>query len=911
MWPETPESRSLRRAIEALAFEGILNPIRGGWITGGLTIRAPHRLQATGRVRLLAPPVDDAGHPVTLGALGRGLTDAGHDPQILLRAIRRSAHFLRAAGSVPPGRLHLQGLALEAALIEGHPYHPGFKSRIGFDDADNAAYGPEAAAPIAPQWLGVAPDLVTRTGTDPAAGFAPDGAVPVHPWQWRQLQADPVIRAWLADGRLRLLDHRGPAMQATSSLRTLATLDGRDHLKLSLGVGVTSSIRDLVPWSVAVAPAISDWLSQVVAADPALADLTVLREHGAVIVGRAELGGRLAAIRRTAPPHDAVPLSALTLTEPDGAPLIARWLARHGTRPWVAQLLEVLRPVWHLMTHHGIALEAHGQNLLIRHQDGWPTGLIARDFSESLEYAQDRLARPDLRPDLDRIEPGYDAAPDGTHHRMADATDLRDLVMDCLVTHVLSDLADLLHRRHLLPEPAFWAMARAALPPAPGLHSDAPTYPAESLAAGLLGRAGSHPAPNPLRTPDPMPDLFRLNDRLVDPWALDLPDLLADRAPDRTSVALHLTDRAACLAQILRLRAAGASCYPIHPETPAQQARDLAQRAGCDRLAHDGGLEELGCVDLTHPGGVLIQMSSGTTGAPKVIARSWTAIQTEIDAYIRAFPEAQDMTPVIAAPITHSYGLIAGVLVGQARGHVPLVLDSANPRAILRQLAGIRDPLLYAAPPLLHVLARLAGPVGMHAVMSSGTVLPQPWFDAIRGASRHMFQQYGCSEAGCLAIAADPRTPDDMGAPLPHVRLTAGSAAPGPVVVQDARTEIQTGDLGVIDPRGHLIFAGRAAEVIDVAGLNVYPAQIEAAAMALPGIHDAVAFAIPDPAAMQRPALAYAGELSEADLDAHLAGVLSPRQRPARLIRLAALPRGANGKIARRDLADTLLEVAP
>ena len=50
-------------------------------------------------------------------------------------------------------------------------------------------------------------------------------------------------------------------MQATASLRTLAACDGGDHLKLSLGVGVTSSVRDLMPWSVAVAPKPSrDWL---------------------------------------------------------------------------------------------------------------------------------------------------------------------------------------------------------------------------------------------------------------------------------------------------------------------------------------------------------------------------------------------------------------------------------------------------------------------------------------------------------------------------------------------------------------------------------------------------------------------------------------------------------------------------
>ncbi|WP_415639317.1 IucA/IucC family protein, partial [Paracoccus nototheniae] len=768
MSPESrPETRALRQTIEALAFEGILHPVRGGWIIGGLAIRAPHRLQASGRVRLLGNPCDDQGRPVTIGALGRGLAAAGHDPQTLLRAMRRSARFLRAAGPVAANRLRLTDLALEAALIEGHPYHPGFKARTGFSDADNAAFGSEGAATIRPLWLHVDPALVTRTGSDPAAGWAPPGAIPVHPWQWRQMQADPTVRALLAEGRLAPLTNEGPAMQATASLRTLAARDGGDHLKLSLGVGVTSSRRDLVPWSVAVAPAISDWLGRVVASDPALAGLAILPEHGAVIVARGALGGRLAAIRRNPPPVGAVPLSALGLREPDGRPLIADWLARHGTRAWVGQLLAVLRPVWHLMTHHAIALEAHGQNLLITHDDGWPTGLVARDFSESLEYVPRLLARPDLAPDLGAIEPDIDQAPPGTYHRMAGSADLRDLVMDCLITHVLSDLADLLHDTGLMPEPAFWQLARAALPTIAPHPTDAPLFPAESLAARLLGHDATHLVPNPLKGPA-MSAIFRLNDVTVDPFAPEVPDLMAGRDPDRTRIALHLPDSAACLSQILRLRAAGASCHPIHPEVPAQQARDLARRAGCNLMLTKGGLQDLG-QDAPHaPGGVLIQTSSGTTGAPKIIARSWAAIQTEIDAYLRAFPQAAGMTPVIAAPVTHSYGLIAGVLVAQARGHVPVVLDGANPRAILRRLAQIPDPLIYAAPPLLHVLARLAGPRkggmgGLHAAMSSGTVLPQPWFDAIRAAAGHLFQQYGCSEVGCLSIAPDPRTPEDMG----------------------------------------------------------------------------------------------------------------------------------------------------
>ena len=410
-----------------------------------------------------------------------------------------------------------------------------------------------------------------------------------------------------------------------------------------------------------------------------------------------------------------MPLSALSLTQPDGRALIAPWLAAHGTQAWTARLLTILQPVWRLMTHHGIALEAHGQNLLITHDGGWPTGLVARDFSESLEYMPDRLSLP--APDLAAIEPAMAGAPDGTYNRMGRATDLRDLVADCLITHVLSDLADLLHRTGHLPEAIFWRLARAALPHAPSLRTDAATVPAESLAAGLLGRTETHPAPNPLKEPA-MTRLFHLNDTLIDPFGPDAPDLLAGRDPDRTRIALLMTDRAACLTQILRLRDAGASCHPIHPETPPDQARDLARRAGCDLMMTDAGLQGLG-QDAPHaPGGVLIQTSSGTTGAPKIIARSWAAIQTEIDAYRARLSaggrdDAGDRGP--RSPFLWTDRRGAGRTgTGTCSGGA----GPRQPRAILRQLAVPRSADLCRT-----AAAACAGAVGRGAGAARGDVV--------------------------------------------------------------------------------------------------------------------------------------------------------------------------------------------
>ena len=912
------EARVLRQLIEALATEGLLGPVPGGWEVAGLILHAPYRRGGFGRVRLMGMPQGADGLPLRLNTLVAALAAAGHDTALLGSALARTAHFLRAAGPAQPDRLSLRGAALDAALIEGHPYHPCFKSRIGFSDADNAAFGPEAGQGFQALWLAADPALVTARGTDLAAGSGlhpPPGRVlmPVHPWQWRHLSRAPAMARWLAEGRVTLMGAAGPMMRATQSLRTLASLrSGGDHLKLSLAVGITSSVRDIAPWSVAVAPAISDWLRQVVAEDPAFArwPLTILPEHGAAILGRDRLGGQLAALRRSPPPEGAVPVNALTLREPDGRPLIAPWLTRHGVDRWVTRLLEVLLlPIWHLMVAHGIGLEAHGQNLLLGHDDGSPSGLVARDFHESLEYVPGCLSRPELLPDLAAIDPGFGAAPDGLYHRMGRPADLRDLVLDCLGVHVLSDLAHLLHAEGWMPESRFWANCRAILArhavlcgtPSAAFGLAEPNLPAERLAGRVLGVAEAcHPVPNPLAE-RPKMHSFRIDVRPYDPATMVLPDLLGSADPAATRIALHLSDKAACLAQILRLRDAGASVYPIHPETPAEQALDLARRAGCTRLATDQGGIDLQAAALSMPGGVLIQMSSGTTGAPKVIARSWAAIETEIAAYRQALPEGDVHTPVIAAPITHSYGLIAGVLVGMARGKVPVILDTANPLKILRQLAEIEAPLLYAAPALLHALARLAGPGKLPAaVMSSGTVLPQPWFDTIKAAARGLYQQYGCSEAGCLSLTTAPQTPEDMGLPLPHLRLLAGSKAPAPVQVEGGP---DTGDLGVIDGRGHLIFAGRAAEVIDVAGINVYPAEIERVALAFPGVSDAVAFALPDASAHQRPGLAFTGAASTSALEAYLAVQLSPRQRPLRLFAVETMPRGPGGKVSRRALS--------
>lgn len=379
-------------------------------------------------------------------------------------------------------------------------------------------------------------------------------------------------------------------------------------------------------------------------------------------------------------------------------------------------------------------------------------------------------------------------------------------------------------------------------------------------------------------------------------------------------IAVRLRDTAESLAFILAARRHGVTLLPIHAALPDEGARRLAERAGCHRLFLDDlDGEILTAAAAPVPGeGQLLQMSSGTTGDPKCIARSWGSVEREIESYVAAFTEPEGMTPVIACPITHSYGLICGLFVGLRRGEgggpAPVVLDHGNPKYLLRRLRGIDRPLLYTSPAMLHTLARLL-PEGerIHAAMTSGTILPTPWFDAIRSRVVHFFQQYGCSETGCIAVNPDLHQPDAIGRPLPHHRVSAGASAelPAEIVVTGHDGEVRTADLGFARPDGMLIFVARMDDTINVSGLNVYPGEVEDVVMAMPGVTDAVAFARPDPFAGERVTLLFSAEAQVAPraLQDWCRRWLAGHQVPSEAVQVEAIPRQANGKISRREVA--------
>jgi malonyl-CoA/methylmalonyl-CoA synthetase len=117
-----------------------------------------------------------------------------------------------------------------------------------------------------------------------------------------------------------------------------------------------------------------------------------------------------------------------------------------------------------------------------------------------------------------------------------------------------------------------------------------------------------------------------------------------------------------------------------------------------------------------------------------------------------------------------------------------------------------------------------------------------------------------------------------------------------------------SGDLGRVDERGYVSIVGRAKDLIISGGFNVYPAEVEAAIEALPGVAECavigvrhadfgegvVAIVTPKPGA----------DLEEKAIQAALSNELAKFKQPKRVFITSELPRNAMGKVQKKELRD-------
>jgi malonyl-CoA/methylmalonyl-CoA synthetase len=111
-----------------------------------------------------------------------------------------------------------------------------------------------------------------------------------------------------------------------------------------------------------------------------------------------------------------------------------------------------------------------------------------------------------------------------------------------------------------------------------------------------------------------------------------------------------------------------------------------------------------------------------------------------------------------------------------------------------------------------------------------------------------------------------------------------------------------TGDLGAFDGEGYLSILGRAKDLVITGGLNVYPAEVEAALDVLPGVRASAVIGVPHSDFGEAVVACVMGAVEEQTLRAALRDRLAAFKIPKRVVVMDDLPRNAMGKVQKAEL---------
>jgi long-chain acyl-CoA synthetase len=351
--------------------------------------------------------------------------------------------------------------------------------------------------------------------------------------------------------------------------------------------------------------------------------------------------------------------------------------------------------------------------------------------------------------------------------------------------------------------------------------------------------------------------------------------------------------------------------------------------------------------DLLDPvrGGVMLY-TSGTTGRPKGVYRRQPPAA---EAGPNPEPMVRGESVVLCTgPLYHAAPLQTNLNVPLQRGVSVVLMDRWDAEETLHLIERHRVTHTHMVATMFHRLLALPAAVKEHYDLSSLRYLlhgaaPTPIHvkrAMLDWLGPKIYEYYAATEGGGTFISPAEwlERPGSVGRANPgrvvEIRGEDGRLlAPGEIgTVYFSRPEVGAfeyfkdpektaraylgdrftlGDHGYLDEDGYLFLTGRTSEVIISAGVNIYPAEIDAVLLMHPAVADAASVGVPDEergeevkavvqlAAGFQPTDALAGELIDF-CRARLAHFKCPRSVDFD----PALPRGEAGKIQRQRVRE-------
>jgi acyl-CoA synthetase (AMP-forming)/AMP-acid ligase II len=362
-----------------------------------------------------------------------------------------------------------------------------------------------------------------------------------------------------------------------------------------------------------------------------------------------------------------------------------------------------------------------------------------------------------------------------------------------------------------------------------------------------------------------------------------------------------------------------------------------------DIAAAPAGVPDVG--DASGTGGTMIY-TSGTTGKPKGAVRSGAPDPELVGALLNLLGYRPDDIYITSGPLYHS-GPGAFMGIGMLFGQTIVVQRKFDAEDWLRLVDKYKVSSTFSAPALIRMVCALPKEVKDRYDRSSMRVMianAAPWSYALKQQyvadfpPESLFEVYGSTELGIdtvLLPADQMRKPGSCGQPAPGIEIAlldedgnevtgTGPDHAGEVFIRsrgvydayykndasyesNSRGDYHTvGDVAYWDDEGYLYICDRKTDMIISGGMNIYPAEIEAALEQHPEIYDVAVFGIPSEewgevvhaTVVRAPGSSLTGEEIAAFGREHLASYKVPRSVDF----MDELPRTGSGKILKRRL---------
>lgn len=349
---------------------------------------------------------------------------------------------------------------------------------------------------------------------------------------------------------------------------------------------------------------------------------------------------------------------------------------------------------------------------------------------------------------------------------------------------------------------------------------------------------------------------------------------------------------------------------------------------------------------LRHQDLAALQYTGGTTGVAKGAMLSHGNLLSNVcqaHAWVHPYAQGDRECVVTALPLYHIFALTANCLTFMKLGARNVLI--VNPRdipAFIKELSKVKFTALTGVNTLFNALLNNAEfakldfsslSITLGGGMAVQEVIAQRWLQV---TGRPIAQAYGLTETS-PAVTINPFDKIDfngsIGLPVPStdVRIRENNqdraigesgeiCVKGPQVtagywnrpdetakVFDEDGFLLTGDIGYMNDKGYVFILDRKKDMILVSGFNVYPNEVEAAAMEHPGIQEAAAIGVPNGVsgeAVKLYVIRKDPNLTEAEVIAHCRTLLTGYKVPKFVEFREDLPRTNVGKILRRKLKD-------